>query len=427
MIRHLETTNIGPTEHLEMQFAPRLNLMTGDNGLGKSFLLDIIWWCMTKFWPSELNRKLAGGLMAYPTASETDAFITYELDSATKPVKFTSQFDRNVQSWRKPKGRPANPGIVFYAMADGSVSVWDSARNYWKNKSHEDPDKKVRGYVFSANDIWNGLKRKTGTILCNGLLQDWVLWQIRQNESWIKLKAVLEVLSPSNEEKLTPGPSTRVDLEDAREIPTLIMPYQQAVPIIHLSSGMRRIISLAYLLIWCWEEHVLYAKRTNSPLATSITFLFDESESHLHPKWQRNLVPSLLNVIKHLSSEVTVQLILSTHSPLIMSSVETIFDTTKDAWFDLDLKNGHVELAQKEFQKQGDYSHWLTSDAFDLPKSYNIEAENIIRELSNMARQTSPSSEMIKRLTSHAEAILPEFDPYLKRWMDLVERKGWLK
>ena len=50
MIRHLETTNIGPTEHLEMQFAPRLNLMTGDNGLGKSFLLDIIWWCMTKFW-----------------------------------------------------------------------------------------------------------------------------------------------------------------------------------------------------------------------------------------------------------------------------------------------------------------------------------------------------------------------------------------
>ena len=110
-----------------------------------------------------------------------------------------------------------------------------------------------------------------------------------------------------------------------------------------------------------------------------------------------------------------------------MSSVETIFDTTKDAWFDLDLKNGHVELAQKEFQKQGDYSHWLTSDAFDLPKSYNIEAENIIRELSNMARQTSPSSEMIKRLTSHAEAILTEFDPYLKRWMDLVERKGWLK
>lgn len=427
MIRHLETTNIGPTEHLEMQFAPRLNLMTGDNGLGKSFLLDIIWWCMTKFWPSELNKKLAGGLMAYPTASETDAFITYELDSATKPVKFTSQFDRNVQSWRKPKGRPANPGIVFYAMADGSVSVWDSARNYWKNKSHEDPDKKVHGYVFSANDIWNGLKRKTGTILCNGLLQDWVLWQIRQDESWIKLKAVLEVLSPSNEEKLTPGPSTRVDLEDAREIPTLIMPYQQAVPIIHLSSGMRRIISLAYLLIWCWEEHVLYAKRTNSPLASSITFLFDESESHLHPKWQRNLVPSLLNVIKHLSSEVTVQLILSTHSPLIMSSVETIFDTTKDAWFDLDLKNGHVELAQKEFQKQGDYSHWLTSDAFDLPKSYNIEAENIIRELSNMARQTSPSSEMIKRLTSHAEAILPEFDPYLKRWMDLVERKGWLK
>ena len=29
---------------MEMELAPRLNLITGDNGLGKSFLLDVAWW-----------------------------------------------------------------------------------------------------------------------------------------------------------------------------------------------------------------------------------------------------------------------------------------------------------------------------------------------------------------------------------------------
>ena len=42
MIHYLEMRNVGPMDHLEVSFAPRLNLLTGDNGLGKSFLLDIV-------------------------------------------------------------------------------------------------------------------------------------------------------------------------------------------------------------------------------------------------------------------------------------------------------------------------------------------------------------------------------------------------
>lgn len=367
MINHLETRNIGPMDHLEISFATRLNLMTGDNGLGKSFLLDIVWWCMTRFWPSELNKKLTAGLMAYPTDVEKEAMIAYDLEASTRTARFTSQFDRNAQNWKKPQGRPANPGIVFYAMADGSVAIWDSVRNYWKNKD-EDSDKQVRGYVFSPDEIWNGLKRTSGTVLCNGLIHDWVMWQIRQEAAWETLKSVLEVLSPSAEERLCPGEPMRVYLEDAREIPTLVMPYGQSVPVLHLSSGMRRILALAYLLIWCWNEHVLYAKRMNCPVASTITFLFDEAEAHLHPRWQRTLVPALLNVMRCLSPEVEMQLILATHSPLVMSSVETTFDDRTDAWFDLDLNHGIVELDAKTYQKYGDYSHWLTSDAFDQNK-----------------------------------------------------------
>lgn len=39
----LELENVGPAEHLAATFAPRVNLFTGDNGLGKSFLLEVAW------------------------------------------------------------------------------------------------------------------------------------------------------------------------------------------------------------------------------------------------------------------------------------------------------------------------------------------------------------------------------------------------
>ena len=44
MIEHLKLDNVGPASEMALDFAPRVNLLTGDNGLGKSFLLDVVWW-----------------------------------------------------------------------------------------------------------------------------------------------------------------------------------------------------------------------------------------------------------------------------------------------------------------------------------------------------------------------------------------------
>ena len=44
-----------------LELAPRLNLIAGDNSLGKSFLLDVAWYCLNRRWPQELNQKLSGG------------------------------------------------------------------------------------------------------------------------------------------------------------------------------------------------------------------------------------------------------------------------------------------------------------------------------------------------------------------------------
>lgn len=50
MLNYLKLRNVGPAPQLELELGPRINLITGDNGLGKSFLLDVAWRALTRTW-----------------------------------------------------------------------------------------------------------------------------------------------------------------------------------------------------------------------------------------------------------------------------------------------------------------------------------------------------------------------------------------
>jgi hypothetical protein len=54
MLESIHLKNVGPAPEMKMDLAPRLNLITGDNGLGKSFLLDVAWWVLTRTWAREM-------------------------------------------------------------------------------------------------------------------------------------------------------------------------------------------------------------------------------------------------------------------------------------------------------------------------------------------------------------------------------------
>ena len=71
---------------------------------------------------------------------------------------------------------------------------------------------------------------------------------------------------------------------------------------IFLSAGIKRILSLAYLLVWTWETHKEASKNIGRPPQSKIVFIIDEMEAHLHPQWQRVIVPALLDVIKELEN-----------------------------------------------------------------------------------------------------------------------------
>ena len=215
-------------------------------------------------------------------------------------------------------------------------------------------------------------------------------------------------------------------------MPTLKMPYGQDVAVVHASSGMRRIISLAYFLVWCWEEHLKAKELLGEEPETKTTFLIDEVESHLHPRWQRTVIPALMHVMAKLTTSAEVQLIAVTHSPLVMASVEPQFDDQKDAWWDLDLVHPSggepsVKLTKRQFVRLGEVSRWLMSDAFDMGSARSLEAEEVLQQAAKILSKEIIDADQAKALDAKLRTLLGDTDPFWIRWRYVGEKQGWLE
>ncbi|MEM9462670.1 MAG: AAA family ATPase [Myxococcota bacterium] len=411
MLRRLHLSNVGPVPELELDLAERINLVTGDNGLGKSFLLDVAWWALTQTW---------SGMMARPAKGVHRADIRVGFDEESR-----FWWSSREQRWEnEATGHPADLGMVAYARVDGGFSVWDPARNHRTPQGVAAPPDRLASYVLDPNQVWDGLEHD-GVSLCEGLVRDWASWQKEGGEAFAQLRAVLEGLSPSPRERLRPGDFVRLGFQ-ARDIPTLRMPYGQDVPVVHASAGMRRIIALAYMLVWTWQEHLKASELLGEPPARSITFLIDEIESHLHPQWQRRILGALLGVMEALTGagDVRVQVITATHSPLLLASLEPLFDPARDALWTLELVDDAVELSKIMWHRQGDANRWLTSEVFDLAIPRSLEAEQALQRAEALLREAEPDRPKLREVNEELLRVLPDDDSFWARWGYFLEQRG---
>jgi hypothetical protein len=428
VLKRLELRNVGPAPHMALDLAPRLNIVTGDNGLGKSFLLDVAWWALTRRWPRDLNADLNSGFPARPRLVEAPATISFDVEGkAGGLASYGSAWVADEQSWQGKAGRPVNPGLVVYALADGGFAVWDPARNYWKKKGNVDVQDRVPAYVFGPGDVWNGLRMPVDgkvTQVCNGLVNDWASWIRESGEDARRMASVLARLAPIGSERcVRPGPTfARLSINDVRDIPTIQMGYGPDVPILYASLGVRRIAALAYMLSWAWREHVIASRQLAQAPSARIVLLFDEIEAHLHPRWQRRIVPALLDVVQTLTDDANaaVQLIAATHSPLVLASLESDFCDATDKLFLLREERDTVTLAEQSWAKQGDVVNWLVSDTFGLAQGRSVEAEVAIEAAEALMRGESGLPVGLDSRDAIHEALkraLPGHDDFWPRWI----------
>jgi ABC-type transport system involved in cytochrome c biogenesis ATPase subunit len=422
MLEYLRLRNVGPALGMDLELAPRLNLITGDNGLGKSFLLDVIWWALTRKWPQEVNPHMNAGYAARPAAGGEDATIRFRARGRRTSAQYEARYVARDQAWRGGPGRPLVRALVIYAHTDGSFSYWDPARNYWRRRGDADFSERRPAQVFTQDEVWNGAYMQENgrrVPICNGLIIDWAAWISAQNDSHDTMKAVIETLaSDGTGIRVEPGGLARISIDDPRDIPTIRTGYAEAIPILHASAGIRRVVALAYMLTLAWREHRLAAEQLGELPCDRVVLLIDEAESHLHPRWQRSILSSLTVAMRKLGTPEAVQMVVTTHSPLVLSSAEAWFDEERDAWFDLDLENeSGVVLRRRTYERRGAVGHWLTSDAFDLLTDRgSIEAERVVLRARELLSGEEPSLEEVEEVGRKLGEVLSISDPFLAGW-----------
>jgi hypothetical protein len=420
MLKKLELNHVGPAPHLgPIQFGDRLNLLAGDNGLGKSFLLDVGWWALTGTWPDrqawpreESTRAAPAELRAVVAGKTTDSVVE-------------SRYDYDTQSWVLKSGRPPMPGLVLYFRVDGRFSLWDPAQHYWRRskvKQVDDPSRPDALHL-APDEVYNSLQSVDGKPICRGLIEDWVTWQQTQSSEFELLKRVLAVLSPSPKEQLRIGdvlPPLMLSADDRRAHPTLELPYGRT-PVMLASAAMKRVLAISYLLVWAWQGHGFAARSLRQEPERRLVILFDEPETHLHPQWQRRLLPALMDVAASLGEHVEAQIIASTHAPLVLASVESRFDDVRDRLFHFQLDDAGAHVDSVPFAKRGDVVSWLVSPLFGLEQARSIEAEEAIEAAERYMR--GKGADNPEGLRSQAEIdhrlhqVLGGSDRFWPRWV----------
>jgi len=238
------------------------------------------------------------------------------------------------------------------------------------------------------------------------------------------LSKVIKQLS-ATDEPIEIGLPTRTSLIDIRDIPTIKLPYE-TIPVTHASAGIKRILSLAYILVWVQSENLITSKLLKEEPAHQLIFLMDETEAHLHPRWQRTILPAILSVIEGLQEKMTVQAFITTHSPLVLASVEPIFDAEQDKLFLFELNQKEVNLNEIPWAKQGDVIGWLTSEIFGLKQARSKEAEQAIEAAQAWMRKDDMSQfpenlNTKEKIHQQLLKLLPGHDPFFPRWIVRME------
>ncbi|CAN5847343.1 hypothetical protein BH20ACI4_BH20ACI4_27310 [soil metagenome] len=128
-----------------------------------------------------------------------------------------------------------------------------------------------------------------------------------------------------------------------------------------LPDGLRSLISwIADLLgrvdLLKWNDDL--------PIFEKNLILFlDEIEVHLHPAWQRKVLPVVQNLFKN------SQIFVSTHSPFVVNSID-------DAWvYELKVENGKAKVAEKSLTKTAYSYQTVLREIFDIDDRFGEETQ----------------------------------------------------
>ncbi len=380
---------------MELEFTPGVNLLIGDNGVGKSSLLEAIVIAMSGMFKgisgvstkgimqNDIHFKMTGRgdastEISYGVPTEITAFI----DKEFYLKKFRESEDGNSRTKMEDNGigkemqKKVNSSeeILPLLCFQSDARVWQMRRGDFGKELKKKLNDRRCGYI-GCLDYSLDIKGIQAWCLKMELAAFQKKMPIREYEAFKHI--VSRFMQKINGLDVVPEIYYSSQLEE--------MVYQEGettMPVTMLSAGYQSLLWIVMNLAYRWA--LLNPDITENVNEAKGIVLIDEIDMHLHPKWQWNIVNALEETFPN------VQFILTTHSPIVISSCQ----------------NEHLILITDD------------QDVVYLENAYGYSVQDVL----NFRQGTLDKPEKIKSLTDSFDLAM-EDDNYNKaeEFLDVME------
>lgn len=406
-IKHLTIENFRAIEHLDMDCSNSVNMFIGDNGAGKSSVLDVVnimySWLVARINSTkgkgqaikkEDVRNSALYCYLYIAVEHHGKEVSWSLYKAIPTSRIESERKTDLEQLNRfvenilPSIETDNPILSYYGVNRNVVPVrYDKSLS---NKNNTPPNfdntasanwKAFFNWFYESENEENRMK----------------VWfnPKYHNEA---LDAVRGCLSD-----VFPGYSNlRIEDKPTRLV---IQKNNQKINFDRLSDGEKCYITL---ILDIARRLATSNTGDTSPLLGTQIVLIDEVDLHLHPSWQ-------LHVISNLERKFpNCQFFITSHSSLVLSSL-------KDSGQLIVLRDGkRLEVSDIPYGDNGDY---ILKRFFNLNEVRDPEVQAVIDEVSSELSKNDTDIKRVETSLAWLSAHGVQFDESAKMRLLLAQKK----
>ena len=355
-INSLHVTNVGLFKEIQLEFDPEVNIFTGPNNSGKSTLLwvlgELLVFPFTM--PAKLLRSdLSRWVLTVSSSDSVEGVLPADPDPLLRIYKKIGHTcyvpaQRNSTDFRSP-GPSVSEDIDV--QLDELLKVAKQDRpEVLRQIGPEAYRQNLRGHMVH-NEHPELARRRKLILPSNSLVSDEAVKQKIVDLDYAAyrtkrptIKAVVDQVASIASEIAEGFPIKFMGVaEDSQGLYPEFRTPDGDLPLDVLSQGTQSIIQFLARLVFGYAEYYDFPSNlTEKPGVVII----DEIDAHLHPTWQRRIIPTLNSHFPNL------QIFCSTHSPLMLAG----------------LKEGQVQLLRRDesgevnvSKNESDISGW-TSD-----------------------------------------------------------------
>lgn len=425
-IRHLDLQAYRRFEQFSIDFDPKLTVIAARNGQGKTTVLEAIASALGPFvgafdeargqhlvqtdahrrvvgqWPA--NEPLYPVIVAAELVRDDGSSISWSrhLNSGKKGAKTTTKEAAPLAQWGKTlqdgvrRGTDVDLPVVAYYS---SKRLWLSQKNYGTRNTGILAQSRTAAYEESL----------ASTVSSFTQLE---LWMQRASLAALQLRDRQD--AASGFEYWLAGVSKAVDsvmsgerwgqfkYSFALDELSMVHPDHGELPVSMLSDGVREVIGLvADLALRCVRLNPHLG--ADAPLISRGIVLIDEVDLHLHPAWQQRIVESLRSAFPQ------VQFVLTTHSPQVLSTVES-----KNIRVVLRDGDGPWQALTPETEVKGLESSVALNEVMDVNPVPDVGQAKLIRDYTMLIEQDAQDTGEGRRLRTQLVDFYGQAHPVLR-------------